>query len=56
MERVIPWSEWREIIKPYDHKGERGNKPYALEIMLRIHLPQDPYDLADMAVMAGRTV
>ena len=31
--------------------GERGNKPYELEIMLRIHLLQNLYDLSDMGVM-----
>ena len=51
MERIIPWSEWMGIIKPHYYKGERGNKPYELETMLRIHLLQELYDLADMAVM-----
>lgn len=51
MERIIPWSEWIGIIKPHYYKGERGNKPYELETMLRIHLLQELYDLADMAVM-----
>ena len=51
IERIIPWSEWIGIIKPYYHKGERGNKPYELETMLRIHLLQELYNLADMAVM-----
>ena len=51
MERIIPWSQWIGIIKPHYYKGERGNKPYELEIMLRIHLLQELYDLADMAVM-----
>lgn len=51
MDKIIPWSEWVEIIKPYYHKGERGNKPFPLELMLRIHMLQNFYDLADMAVM-----
>ena len=51
MERIIPWSEWIGIIKPYYYEGKRGNKPYELETMLRIHLLQELYDLADMAVM-----
>ena len=33
------------------YKGERGNKPYPLELMLRIFLLQNLYDLADMRVM-----
>ena len=51
MNRIIPWGEWIGIIKPYYYKGERGNKPYELESMMRIHLLQEMYDLADMAVM-----
>ena len=51
MNGLIPWEEWRGIIKPYYYKGERGNKPYELETMLRIHMLQELYDLADMAVM-----
>ena len=51
MEGIIPWSEWIGIIKPHYYAGERGNKPYELETMLRIHLLQELYDLADMAVM-----
>ena len=51
MERIIPWAEWVGIIQPHYYKGERGNKPYELETMLRIHLLQELYDLADMAGM-----
>ena len=51
IERIIPWEEWMGIIKPHYYKGERGNKPFELELMLRIHLLQNLYDLADMKVM-----
>ena len=51
MDSIIPWSDWIGIIKPHYYKGERGNKPYELETMLRIHVLQELYDLADMAVM-----
>ena len=50
--RIIPWGEWMEIIKPCYYKGERGNKPYELELMLRIYLLQNLYDLADEATAA----
>lgn len=49
IERTIPWDEWAAIIKPYYYKGERGNKPYDLELMLRIHILQNLYNLADEA-------
>ena len=38
IERIIPFDEWIEIIRPYYYKGEHGNKPYDLELMLRIYL------------------
>ena len=37
IDRIIPWEEWMKLIKPYYYKGERGNKPYDLERMLRIY-------------------
>lgn len=51
IEGIIPWDEWIGIIKPCYYKGERGNKPYDLELMLRIHILQNLYDLSDMKVM-----
>ena len=49
--RIIPWNEWLELLKPHYYKGERGNKPYTPEKMLRIYLVQNLYDLSDMATM-----
>ena len=52
IERIVPWGEWIELIRPHYYKGERGNKPYDLERMLRIYLVQNLYDLSDMATVA----
>ena len=52
IERIVPWGEWKALIKPHYYKGERGNKPYDLERMLRIYLIQNLYDLSDMATVA----
>ena len=52
IDRIVPWGEWIEEIKPCYYKGERGNKPYDLELMLRIYLIQNLYDLSDMATVA----
>jgi IS5 family transposase len=38
LERIIPWAEWLRLIKPCYYKGKRGNKPYPLELMLRLYL------------------
>lgn len=40
------------MIQPCYYKGERGNKPYPLEIMLRLYLLQNLYDLSDEATVA----
>ena len=39
-------------IQPCYYKGERGNKPYDLERMLRIYLIQNLYNLSDMATVS----
>ena len=50
--RIVPWGEWISLIRPCYYKGERGNKPYDLERMLRIYLVQNLYNLSDMATVA----
>ena len=52
MDRIIPWGEWIALIRPCYYKGERGNKPYDLERMLRIYMIQNLYNLSDMATVA----
>ena len=56
MDRIIPWGEWIEIIKPYYYLGERGNKPFELELMLRIHVLQNLYELSDMGAIDRKSV
>ena len=51
IDRSVPWGEWNSLIRPYYYKGERGNKPYDLERMLRIYLVQNLYNLSDMATV-----
>lgn len=51
IERIIPWKAFVEEIRPHYYKGECGNKPYDIELMLRIYILQNLYDLADMRVM-----
>ena len=52
IERIVPWKEWLCLIQPCYYKGERGNKPYPLEIMLRLYLLQNLYDLSDEVTVA----
>jgi len=49
IERIVPWSAWIALVKPHYYEGKRGNKPFELELMLRLFVLQDLYDLADMA-------
>ena len=52
IDRIIPWGEWLALIKPCYYKGERGNKPYPLELALRLYLLQNLYNLSDEATVA----
>ena len=52
IDRIVPWDEWVSVVKPHYYKGERGNKPYELELMLRLYTLQNLYDLSDMATVA----
>ena len=49
MEWILPWGKWLAMIQLCYYKGERGNKPYDLERMLRIYMIQNLYNLSDMA-------
>ena len=51
IERIIPWGEWMALIKPCYYKGERGNKPYELGLMVRLYLLQNLYNLSDEATV-----
>ncbi len=51
MDSLIPWQDWVSIITPIYYEGRIGQKPYAIELMLRILILQNFHDLADMAVM-----
>ena len=47
MDAIMPWEQLYELVKPCYYEGARGNKPYDLMLMLRIHLLQNLYDLSD---------
>lgn len=47
IDRIMPWDELEELVRPHYYAGIRGNKPYDLELMLRIHLLQNLYTLSD---------
>jgi len=51
IERIVPWDTWVDMIRPCYYKGERGNKPYEIERMLRLYLVQNLYNLSDEATV-----
>ena len=52
MDQLIPWAKWVEEIRPCYYKGERGNKPYEIELMLRLYVLQNLYTLSDEGTVA----
>lgn len=50
MERIIPWGELEKLVRPCYYEGKSQNKPYDLELMLRIHILQNLYDLPDKGI------
>jgi len=52
MEQLIPWGKWVEEIRPCYYKGEHGNKPYGIELMLRLYVLQNLYTLSDEGTVA----
>lgn len=52
MDCLIPWGKWVEEIRACYYKGERGNKPYGIELMLRLYVLQNLYTLSDEGTVA----
>lgn len=52
IERIVPWNKGEAMIWLCCYKGERGNKPYDMELMLRLYMLQNLYNLSDEATVA----
>ena len=50
MERVIPWENLLQVIRPYYPKAGNGRQPMPLEMMLRTYFMQQWYGLSDPAM------
>jgi IS5 family transposase len=50
MEAVVPWAELGALIEPHYPKPGNGRPPIGLQRMLRIHLLQHWFNLADEAM------
>ena len=50
MNAIVPWDALCSVIEPHYPKAGSGRRPIGLERMLRIHLLQHWFNLADNAV------
>lgn len=50
IDRIIPWANWIELIKPYYPSGKRGRPTRGIETMLRMYLLQNWFNLSDVGV------
>jgi transposase, IS5 family len=50
MDRLVPWAELGALIEPHYPKAGNGRPPIGLQRMLRIHLLQHWFNLADEAM------
>ena len=51
MELVVPWAELVSLIEPYaPESGRRGQQPFAVQTLLRIHFMQQWFKLSDPAM------
>ena len=51
IDSLIPWEDWISKIQPVYYEGRIGQKPYPIELVLRMYVLQNLYDLSDMGVM-----
>ncbi len=49
IDSFMPWDKFEELVRPCYYKGERGNKPYDLSLMIRVYVLQNLYNLSDAA-------
>lgn len=55
LDRLVPWTEIEKLVAPvYKPSGKRGQQPYPLSVMLRVHILQLAYNLSDP--MAEETI
>ena len=50
MNEIIPWNQWIEIIRPYYYSNKRGRRPKDIEVMLRMYLMQNWFNLSDEGI------
>ena len=49
IDHIMPWEKFEDLVRPCYYKGERGNKPYDISLMIRVYILQNLYNLSDAA-------
>lgn len=50
MDAIIPWERWTAMIVPIYPAGKRGRPPRGIELMLRMYLLQNWFNLSDEGI------
>ena len=50
MDQIIPWERWIDLIKARYPTGKRGRPPRGIEVMLRMYLMQNWFNLSDVGI------
>jgi IS5 family transposase len=50
MDEIIPWEEWVAVVSPYYFSSKRGRPPRGIEIMLRMYLLANWFNLSDEGI------
>ena len=50
MEKIIPWSYWVDMIRPYYFTNKRGRRPIGIATRLRMYLIQIWFNLSDEGI------
>ena len=50
MDQIIPWDYWCEKIREHYPSGKHGRPPRGVEVMLRMYLMQNWFNLSDAAI------
>lgn len=48
MNKLLPWEEWAEMVKPHYPTGSRGRKPESIPRMLKMYMLKYWFDLSDL--------
>ncbi|MDY3715661.1 MAG: IS5 family transposase [Blautia sp.] len=50
MDKMVPWADWIAMIEPFYPSGRRGRPTRGIEIILRMYMLQNWFNLADEAL------